>query len=181
MQRPVNQECHSSLLMGKTLVNFCHGLVISSNNFHCLFLLLLAIRWLRIYLHQEHLSLRKLLKLLLSTLDTRLPEFKNIIEPVDHGLFLYVVLLETLELPNLSLTEWNSRGSDLSVFLDKLLFNIKEIFHCPPIFLVGYKIFWNITSREKLSECCRDWLRDFQKFFAEALVEVADLIMDVVC
>ena len=51
-------------------------------------------------------------------------ERKGILEPLDHGLPLSVVLLHALGLSGLGIPERNSHGSDLLVCLEKLLSSI---------------------------------------------------------
>ena len=65
-----------------------------------------------------------LLLLLLSSLAAGLPEWEWILEPVDHGLPLHVVLLHALGLSDLGIPERNSHGADLLVCLEKLLSSI---------------------------------------------------------
>ena len=65
-----------------------------------------------------------LLLLLLSSLDTGLPEREWILEPLDHGLPLSVVLLHALGMSDLGIPERNSHGADLLVLLEQLLSSI---------------------------------------------------------
>ena len=65
-----------------------------------------------------------LLLLLLSSLATGLPEWEWILEPLDHGLPLSVVLLHALGMSDLGIPERNSHGADLLVLLEQLLSSI---------------------------------------------------------
>ena len=69
------------------------------------------------------LLIGSLLLLLLSS-PASYSERKGILEPLDHGLPLSVVLLHALGLSGLGIPERNSHGSDLLVCLEKLLSSI---------------------------------------------------------